>query len=505
MSANKHNEPYKQLPLPPQPQSKQPLKKTVSAPQGALSRLLGHQRQAQGDDEETRISGGGGGEGRKGGGKVAKRRMKNKRSAETGEGELTTELLSAGTTVLEGNLIEFDEEANSSSSIAASPSSSLPSRSASVSGRPSLRRPPPPPPARDRLATVPGGPVKSPKIPPTPPPKPAYLSEQAESSSVGLAPATGEGKGSKKKENGEKPEPKPRLKLPSPYLTFMPTKDRLEVATAAAASIRETSNGSSTSSPSSTPPTTKKKLATSRSHPITFANPPPREMEYAEREHPRRVFDYLNKMRHKGDLCDVTLIASSREIHSHRVILAACSPYFESMFIGEFSEPDGEPIVIEEVEDDALEALVNFAYTSRIRITDRNIYLIFAAADLLQFSGVRSTCFKFFKQQMNKSNCIRTWLFGEGHNCTELLDAALKYIECNFLDVVRGREFLDLDRADVVAKLLELEDIAVTSEEQVYEAALNWIRHDLEVRDGIRGSGREGERERERVRGRGRG
>jgi hypothetical protein len=157
------------------------------------------------------------------------------------------------------------------------------------------------------------------------------------------------------------------------------------------------------------------------------------------------------------------------------------------MFIGEFSEPDGEPIVIEEVEDDALEALVNFAYTSRIRITDRNIYLIFAAADLLQFSGVRSACFKFFKQQMNKSNCIRTWLFGEGHNCTELLDAALKYIECNFLDVVCGREFLDLDRADVVAKLLELEDIAVTGEEQVYEAALNWVRHDLEARAGDAG------------------
>ena len=151
------------------------------------------------------------------------------------------------------------------------------------------------------------------------------------------------------------------------------------------------------------------------------------------------------------------------------------------MFIGEFAEPDGEPIIVEEIEDDALEALVNFAYTSRIKLTDRNIYLIFAAADLLQFSGVRGACFKFFKQQMNKSNCIRTWLFGDGHNCTELIDAALRYIESNFLDVVRGREFLSLEQADVVVRLLGLEDIAVTTEEQVYKAALNWLRHDLEV------------------------
>lgn len=494
MSAKKHYEPYKQLRLPPLPppviKAKQPLKKTVSVPQAALNRLLGHQRR-DGAEEEVR------GEGKEEG-KAVGRRIKGKRNIEVGEDVLTTEPLppSPGPAVIpEGNLIDFDTD-DTSSSNSASASSLLscppPVRSMSTSGRPfpSLRRPPPPPPNRVRLATVSvglGGPViisGSPKARPVPPPKPAYLSspssEQPESSSVSEADED------PKIENGIKPEPKPRIKAPSPYLVFTPQKGKPKVASNQQISAASSSSDSPPDSLPPTPPSPRmfeaiKAPTVIQSRPVTFPSPPPREMEYTEREHSRNVFEYLNKMRHRGDLCDVTLIASSREIRAHKAVLAACSQYFESMFIGEFSEPDGEPIIIEEVEDDALEALVNFSYTSRIRLTDRNIYLIFAAADLLQFSGVRGACFKFFKQQMNKSNCIRTWLFADGHNCTELLDAALKYLECNFLDIVRGREFLSVDRADVIAKLLALEDIAVTREEQVYEAALSWLRHNPEV------------------------
>lgn len=241
-------------------------------------------------------------------------------------------------------------------------------------------------------------------------------------------------------------------------------------------SRKSLSPSSSRKSPSPSSPSVK------QGQPVTFAQPPPREMEYTEREHPRKAFEYLNKMRLKGDLCDVTLIADSDEIKAHKVVLASCSSYFESMFIGEFSEPDGEPIYIDEVNDDALKAMVDFSYTSRIKLTDRNIYSIFEAADLLQFTGVKSACFKFFKQQINKSNCIRTWLFAESNNCTELMEASLKYIECNYLDIVRGREYLELEQPDVVARLASLEDIAITSEEQVFEAVVAWVHHKLEKR-----------------------
>lgn len=216
--------------------------------------------------------------------------------------------------------------------------------------------------------------------------------------------------------------------------------------------------------------------------PVTFAQPPPRELEYIDREHPRSAFQYLEKFRQRGELCDAILLVSGKELKAHRVVLAACSQYFESMFIGEFAEPLNEPIVIEEISDDTLQVMVDFAYTSRIVLTEKNIYSIFEAADLLQFTGIRAACFKFFKQQINKSNCIRTWLFARSHNCTELVDASLKYIDSNFLEIAKGREFLDLDQPDVVVDITSREDIAITSEEQVYEAVLFWAKSKLDKR-----------------------
>ncbi len=251
-------------------------------------------------------------------------------------------------------------------------------------------------------------------------------------------------------------------------------------------SLTHSSSSSSLSNVSSSSPTFSSQwsanLHAGKVKAVTFAQPPPREMEYTEKEHPRVAFEYLNALRLKGALCDATLCVNDKKLLAHRVVLAACSQYFESMFVGEFSEPPGEDVVIEEIAEDALEVLVEFAYTSNLKLTDKNVRTIVEAADVLQLVGVKGACFKFYKQQMNKSNCIQTMLFAEEQNCTELVEASVRYIESNFIDISRGREFLDLQQHDVVAKILSWDDLAITAEEQVYEAILAWIRYRLEQR-----------------------
>ena len=191
-----------------------------------------------------------------------------------------------------------------------------------------------------------------------------------------------------------------------------------------------------------------------RAQPVCLPKPVSRELEYEEKDHPKNAFKQLEKFRQNGDLCDCILLVGDIEIKAHRVVLASCSGYFESMFIGEFAEPEGVPVVIEEVDEISLRTLIDFAYTSRIVLSQSNVYNLFEAADILEFQGIKNACFRFFKSQMNKTNCIRTWMFAESHNCTELLDASLKYIEVNFLSIVRGKEFLAIE-PDTVCRLLE--------------------------------------------------
>ena len=86
--------------------------------------------------------------------------------------------------------------------------------------------------------------------------------------------------------------------------------------------------------------------------------PQMQHLNYADSSHLNFSFSILNQMRHKGILCDVTLIARSppgrnnadvmkvnaspnetaikppdeQQIMAHKVILAAASPYFNAMF-----------------------------------------------------------------------------------------------------------------------------------------------------------------------------
>lgn len=85
-------------------------------------------------------------------------------------------------------------------------------------------------------------------------------------------------------------------------------------------------------------------------------------LNYADESHLNFSFSILNQMRHKGILCDVTLVAripigrgsevmklnsSSSEatlandlqhIAAHKVILAAASPYFNAMFTSKLTK-----------------------------------------------------------------------------------------------------------------------------------------------------------------------
>ena len=72
-------------------------------------------------------------------------------------------------------------------------------------------------------------------------------------------------------------------------------------------------------------------------------------------------------------LCDVVLIADEQEIHAHKLILSACSPYFYAMFTCELAESSSDRITLQEVDGHALAQLIDFVYTSEIQVTEENV------------------------------------------------------------------------------------------------------------------------------------
>lgn len=72
----------------------------------------------------------------------------------------------------------------------------------------------------------------------------------------------------------------------------------------------------------------------------------------------------------------MTLVADSVEIPAHKMVLAACSPYFYAMFTS-FEESKQDRITLQGVDHYALSLLVEYVYTSEVHVTEENVQVFF--------------------------------------------------------------------------------------------------------------------------------
>ncbi|XP_061440239.1 kelch-like protein 2 isoform X3 [Rhineura floridana] len=200
--------------------------------------------------------------------------------------------------------------------------------------------------------------------------------------------------------------------------------------------------------------------------------------------HMKNAFKVMNELRSQNLLCDVTIVAEDMEIAAHRVVLAACSPYFHAMFTGEMSESQAKRVRIKEVDGWTLKMLIEYVYTAEIQLTEENVQVLLPAASLLQLQDVKKSCCDFLETQLHPVNCLGFRAFADMHACTDLLNKANTYAEQHFTEVVLCEEFLNLD-VEQVCSLISSDKLTIASEEKVFEAVIAWVNHDKDVRQEL--------------------
>ncbi|KHN74263.1 Ring canal kelch protein [Toxocara canis] len=196
-------------------------------------------------------------------------------------------------------------------------------------------------------------------------------------------------------------------------------------------------------------------------------------------------------LRQEGRFCDVILIAGSRSkedvesegerecgIACHRGVLAAASPYFNAMFTPAMIESKQDRIYLQGIDSETLSALVDYMYTGRLLIDEHNVQNLLTTGSVLQLACVRDACSRFLLEQLDPSNCLGISHFAMIHGCTQLAHAATTFIHQHFSHLIRCEEFLALDK-DRLIELISADRLTTNGEEKVYEAVMNWTRHDL--------------------------
>ncbi len=187
-------------------------------------------------------------------------------------------------------------------------------------------------------------------------------------------------------------------------------------------------------------------------------------------------FRSMHNMQKREELCDASLFVDAKEIKVHKIVLAACSSFFHAMFMSRMTEARTSQVELKDVSFETIQSIVDFAYTADIQLNDENVQELLSAANQYQIQPIKDVCSAYLKSQLNATNCLGIKNFAEFHNCPDLFDAALKFVDENFEEVCKGDEFLQLSMPSLL-ELLERDQLTVKCEDEVSQVLI--LRHDF--------------------------
>lgn len=193
--------------------------------------------------------------------------------------------------------------------------------------------------------------------------------------------------------------------------------------------------------------------------------------------------DGLKELLNENKFVDCTLKVGDRCFPCHRLILAACSPYFRDIFFSEDGKvkEDLKEVSLDDVDPNILDMIIKYLYSAEIELTDGNVQEIFALANRFQIPSVFTVCVNYLQKKLSLSNCLAIFRLGLVLNVPRLAVAARDYSADRFESLAKEEEFLQLAPHELFA-LIGSDVLNVAKEETVFEAVLKWVRSDKEKR-----------------------
>ncbi|KTG41785.1 hypothetical protein cypCar_00003217 [Cyprinus carpio] len=156
--------------------------------------------------------------------------------------------------------------------------------------------------------------------------------------------------------------------------------------------------------------------------------------------------------------------------------------FVRSMFTSGLTESSQREVRIVGVESESMHLVLDYAYTSRVTLTESNVQALFTAASIFQIPALQDQCAQFMISRLDPQNCIGVFMFADAYGHQELWERSQDYIRKKFLCVMGEQEFLHLTKEQLVS-ILNSDDLNVEKEEHVYESIVHWLEYDCSRRE----------------------
>ena len=94
----------------------------------------------------------------------------------------------------------------------------------------------------------------------------------------------------------------------------------------------------------------------------------------------------VKQFRKEGQFCDVTLACENRQIDAHKIILSACSPFFENILM---QNPHQKPLIyMKGLHFNELLKVLDFIYKGEVSVSQDEINSFLSTAEELKIKGL---------------------------------------------------------------------------------------------------------------------
>lgn len=211
------------------------------------------------------------------------------------------------------------------------------------------------------------------------------------------------------------------------------------------------------------------------------------EEAYATEEESTKIMhhmDLINRMRLRGEYCDVTLEAFGMKYQAHKCVLAAASDYFKAMFTSRMREKDLNYIELKESFGDGFARLMlDYIYTGEVLLHEKNIFAILKLSSYFQISTLTELCQKFLISGLSKANCCESFFLAKAFALERLKEESRRVIHDHFPELEGHDDDLTLLEKVDLSLMLSSDSLGLKSvdskrtESRVLSNILDWLLH----------------------------
>ncbi|XP_006811508.1 kelch-like protein 24 [Saccoglossus kowalevskii] len=215
-------------------------------------------------------------------------------------------------------------------------------------------------------------------------------------------------------------------------------------------------------------------------HPMEDASSVPKANIYTTRYNEiylEKLIDILFESRCETWSRDVILRNCGINMPCHRIVLAACSPYFRAMFSHKMRESTELVVPIHDVDSNSMQLIINYMYTGKLHISNcTDVQSLMTTTSMFQIDALVEVCTVFIQTNiLDVSNCFEKFIYTESIGNASLCLSAKEICMKQFDIACQQNGFLNLMK-DQLIEFISSSKLHVKREEHVYEAVLRWIK-----------------------------